>query len=201
MTPATTLPASTNVPALPATVSVIQSQPMSRTDFWSIIFTLVFGIGLAVLASLSAQRGWLIWLAVSVGGLGGLAHEIAQSGGKIFFFERKLDGIYIGTLAGAVLGAVAGLLAIRGLIVNPEGQLNVTQLIYEAFIAGMAMKGVTEAAGGQAIPPGSESVTPGQALAVEATVAAIAKGTSQPPTLADLNKPLPPPPPTLPPDI
>jgi hypothetical protein len=195
MTPSTTLP------AVPAIASAAQSQTMSRLDFWSIIATVLFGIGLGILASLSAERGWVIWLAVSVGGLGGLVHEIAQSGGKIFFFERKLDGIYIGALAGAILGAVAGLLAIRGLIINPAAPVNPRQLIYEAFLAGMALKGITEAAGGEALPAGSESVTPGQALAAEASVTAIVKGGSQAPTLADLEKPFAPPPPTLPPDI
>ncbi|HSK62444.1 MAG TPA: hypothetical protein VK893_01335 [Pyrinomonadaceae bacterium] len=176
---------------------------MPRADFWSIIVTVLVGIGLGILASISADRGWVIWLAVSVGGLGGLVHEIAQSGGKIFFFERKADGFYVGALGGAVLGAAAGLLAVRGFLTepNPDPPLNVTQLIYEAFIAGMALKGVTEAAGGQAIPEGSESVTPGQAMAIEASVNAITKGTTQAPTLADLGKPFDPPPSTLPADI
>lgn len=201
MTPSTTLTASTSVPAVPAPASAAQSERMPRSDFWSIIVTVLVGIGLGILASVSAERSWTIWLAVSVGGLGGLVHEIAQSGGKIFFFERKLDGIYIGALAGTILGAVAGLLAIHGFLINHAAPLNPTELIYEAFIAGMALKGVTEAAGGQALPPGSESVTPGQALAAEASVTAIAKGASQPLTLADLDKPLEPPPPTLPADI
>jgi hypothetical protein len=156
------------------------------------------GIGLAILASVSADRGWLIWLAVSVGGLGGLVHEIAQSGGKILFFERKLDGFYLGGLAGVVLGAAAGMLAIRGFLVDPNVPVNTFELIYEAFLAGMALKGVTEAAGGQALPEGSDSVTPGQALAAEAAVNNLARG-GQAPTLADLNRPFDPPPAALPP--
>jgi hypothetical protein len=207
MTPSTTLPASTTASAVPAQAPAAQSETMSKSDLWSIIVTVVVGMGLAILAYVSAERyssgrGWVIGLAVAVGGLGGLVHEIAQSGGKIFFFERKLDGIYIGALAGAILGAVAGLLAIRGLISNnPADAPTSTELIYEAFIAGMALKGVMEAAGGQALPPGSDSVTPGQAMAAEASVTAIAKGAAQAPTLADLDKPFDPPPSTLPADI
>lgn len=197
MTPPTTLPA-TNVPAVAAANT--DDQKMSRTDFWSIIITVLVGVGLAILASVSAERNWLIWLAVSVGGLGGLVHEIAQSGGKILFFERKLDGFYLGGLAGVVLGAAAGLLAIRGFLVDPNVQVNEFELIYEAFLAGMALKGVTEAAGGQALPEGSNSVTPGQALAAEDAVNRLARG-GQAPTMADLDKPFGPPPATLPPGI
>ena len=196
---ALTLPS--NAAAASRTAPATQDQSMSTADFWSVIVTVAVAIGLAVLASISAQRGWVIWLAVAVGALGGLVHEIAQSGGKILFFERKLDGFYIGALAGAVLGAVAGLLAIRGAITNPTDPVNVTELFYEAFLAGMALKGVTEAAGGQALPAGSDSVTPGQALAAEATLSAIAQGGSGMPTMADLDKPFDPPPSTLPADI
>ena len=198
---------SANAATMPNTVNgaqddapATQDQSMSRADFWSVIVTVAVAIGLAVLASISAQRGWVIWLAVAVGALGGLVHEIAQSGGKILFFERKLDGFYIGGLAGAVLGAVADLIAIRGAITNPAETPNITELFYEAFLAGMALKGITEAAGGQALPEGSDSVTPGQALAAEATLSAMTGGSGKP-TLADLDKPFDPPPATLPADI
>ena len=162
----------------------------STTEIYSIVVTLAMGVGLGILASLSARHNWVIWLAVSVGGLGGLAHELAQSGGKILFFERKLDGIYIGSLAGVVLGAAAGLLAVRGLIISPAAQLGSTQLIYEAFLAGLALKGVTEAAGGQALPAGSDSVTPGQAMAAEASLNEIASGQpGQPPPVPQPSTP------------
>jgi len=97
-------------------------------------------------------------LAGSCGGRpGGLAHEVAQSGGKILFFERKLDGFYIGSLGGVILGAVAGLLAARGFIVNPSTLMAGPQpgpipMIFEIFFAGLALKGVTEAVGGRAVP-------------------------------------------------
>lgn len=198
---ALTIPNTTNV-ANAATAPATQDQSMSRADFWSVIVTVAVGIGMAILATISAERGSVIWLAIAVGALGGLVHEIAQSGGKILFFERKLDGFYIGALAGAVLGAVAGLLAVRGAITNPTAEpFNITELFYEAFLAGMALKGVTEAAGGQALPAGSDSVTPGQALAAEATLSALAQGGSGKPSMADLDKPLDPPPATLPADV
>lgn len=191
-----TPPTPKQLPAPPAAPAA--SEGLTTTDIISIISTVGIAVALAILASLSVSNGWVIWLAVSVGGLGGLAHELAQSGGKILFFERKLDGVYIGSLAGTILGAVAGLLAIRGLIINPVTQPQPIQLVYEAFLAGLAMKGVVEAAGGQALPAGSESVTSGQALAAEKVVNEIAAG--QEPALNPVNVSghFPPPPPVLP---
>lgn len=203
-TATTTLPLSP-----PVSTPAVQRDELSRIEIWSIIFTVGIGVVLVIIAYISAGRysagrGWVIGLAASVGALGGLVHEVAQSGGKIFFFERKLDGFYIGSVAGAILGSVAGLLAIQGLISepisDPANAPTSTRLIYQALLAGIALKGVTEAAGGQALPPGSESVTPGQAMAAEASVAAIAAGSSKPKTPADL-PPLGPVPQTLPADL
>jgi len=131
------------------------SDPTGLTPLekYSIAGTVVIGILLAVLADASAGHQWMLWLAASVGALGGLAHEIAQSGGKIAFFQRYQDGFYLGSVAGMVLGAVAGLLVVRGLDAGlaGSGATTTTQLAYDAFIAGLALKGVTEAAGGTAV--------------------------------------------------
>lgn len=191
---------------LPAPAPAVDK--LSTTDIWSIIITVVFGVALVILATISANRGWVIGLAVSVGAVGGLIHEIAQSGGKILFFERKADGFYLGSLAGAVLGGVAGLLAVRGLIIDPAANPGTVELVYDSLLAGIALKGVTEAAGGQAIPPGSGSLTPSQAMATAATVDAIAAGAGTPalppvlgPLPTALSQPLGPVPDVLPPDI
>jgi hypothetical protein len=129
---------------------------ISTIEKISVIVTLAMGIALALLAWASAHFQWLLWLAASVGALGGLAHEIAQSGGRIMFFERHQDGIYLGSLAGMVLGGVAALLVIRGHLMAQGAvavtSVNTVQLTYEIFIAGLALKGVTEAAGGKAVP-------------------------------------------------
>src|SRR5207302_278748 len=127
----------------------------------SMIVTLLIAVGLGVVATITAKQfaptsPRVLWLAIAVGGLGGLAHEIAQSRGTILVVERRADGIYLGTIAGVILGAVAGLLAVKGLLISPTSpatQPGAIQLIYEAFIAGLALKGITEAAGGQALPP------------------------------------------------
>ena len=129
---------------------------LTPLEKFSIIATVVMGIVLGVLGWASAHNNWLLWLAASVGALGGLVHEIAQSGGKIMFFQRHQDGMYLGSLAGVVLGAVAGILVIRGhLIASAAGNaplVSTIQLSYEIFMAGLALKGVTEAATGNAVP-------------------------------------------------
>lgn len=198
-------------PALPPAVPPTPppaGDKLSTTDIWSIITTVLLGVALVILASISAGQGWVIGLAATVGGIGGLVHEIAQSGGKILFFERKADGFYLGSAAGAVLGAVAGLLAVRGLIIDPAASPGTTALVFDSLLAGMALKGVTEAAGGQAIPAGSGSLTPSQAMATAATVNAIAAGANTPalppalgPLPAALSQSLGPVPDVLPADI
>ena len=117
----------------------------------------VWGIFATITArDLSVTSPRAIWLAVAVGGLGGLAHEIAQSRGTILVAQRRADGIYLGTIAGIMLGAVAGLLAVKALLITPPiPSPTAMQLIYESFIAGLALKGITEAAGGQPMSPTS----------------------------------------------
>jgi hypothetical protein len=107
-----------------------------------------------ILAGVSGHNQWWLLLAASVGGLGGLAHEIAQSGGKIWFFQRYQDGLYLGAVAGIVLGAVAGILVVRGHLTasgaDPQS-VSAIQLSSEVFFAGLGLKGVAEAAGGNPV--------------------------------------------------
>ena len=129
-----------------------QGQGLTKFEWISIITTVVLLVLLAILSWISAVNNWIFTLAMSVGGLGGLVHEIAQSGGKILFFQKQKDGMYLGTISGIVLGAVAGLLTIRGFL--PSDGSNATtdmQIIYEVFLAGLALKGVVEAAGGTTV--------------------------------------------------
>jgi hypothetical protein len=97
---------------------------------------------------LSYRNQSLLVLAFSVGGPGGLVHEIAQSRGKILFFQRQSDGLYLGAIAGVILGAIAGILVIRGYLTGDIATTNATlvQMSYETFLAGLALKGVAEAA-------------------------------------------------------
>jgi hypothetical protein len=118
-------------------------------DWISIAVTVSIGLVLAIAAWFSYQNQSLFILAFSVGGLGGLVHDIAQSRGKLLFFKRQSDGLYLGTVAGVFLGAVAGVVVIRGYLTGDTPTANATfvQMSYEAFLAGLALKGVAEAAG------------------------------------------------------
>lgn len=131
--------------------------PLTPIQKTSLIMTGVTFVLLCILAWASVHYSLVLLLAVSVGGLGGFAHEIAQSGGKITFLKRENeDGVYLGTLAGVVLGGVAGILVIRGHLITSGGgavvSTSMTELAYEVFTAGLALKGVTEAATGREVP-------------------------------------------------
>lgn len=138
----------------------------------SIVFNLFLLLALGTI-TLCAPPYLLILRALSIGGLGGLVHEFAQSGGKITFAKKYDDGLYIGSLAGTILGAVAGLLVIQGYVPHPgispsqvgntttsASQEKLTSdstsvnlgTYLEIFFAGLGLKGVIEAAGGTKEP-------------------------------------------------
>jgi hypothetical protein len=126
----------------------------------SLVVTGVTFVVLCILAWVSSHYNWLLWLVVSVGGLGGLVHEFAQSGGKIAVVLRCEDGLYLGALSGVVLGAVAGILVIPDHLVastsGTELSVSMNHLACEAFSAGLALKGVAEAMGGNRPEPVSK---------------------------------------------
>lgn len=125
---------------------------MSSDEKWAVgAFVFIFVVA-AILATLSARNHWVLWLAVSGGALGGWAHELAQSGGKILYPKSMSDGFYLGGLSGVVLGAVAGILVVRGHLTGGTSDINMVQLSYEVFMAGLALKGITEAASGKSVP-------------------------------------------------
>lgn len=132
--------------------SVTPPPGLSPSEKASVIVTVVLLVILSTIAAVSSHNHYVLPLAVSVGGIGGLIHEIAQSRGRILFFQRFQDGMYLGSVAGVILGAVAGVLAIRGYVANGAATVDTTQITYEIFLAGLALKGVVEAAGGNAVP-------------------------------------------------
>jgi hypothetical protein len=133
----------------PAQQPAQQAQKLTPRERSSIVATVIIGVALAFTAWFSYHKQWLLVMAFSVGGLGGFVHDIAQSRGKLLFFERHSDGLYLGTIAGVFLGAVAGILVIRGYLTGDTTTTNATfvNMSYEAFLAGLALKGVAEAAG------------------------------------------------------
>jgi len=74
-------------------------------DSKSIAATVVLAIGLVGLGVFSFRKiwpnqntGWIIWLGLAAGGLGGVLHEFAQSGGKLKFTTCWTDGEEAGYL-------------------------------------------------------------------------------------------------------
>jgi hypothetical protein len=139
----------------------------SRRELLSVLTTIAL-VAVAILIAWATygRPADVLVFSYAVGALGGLVHEIAQSGGKIMFFERKLDGMYLGTLSGMILGGVSGLVIARG--IRPD---DAQTLFYEALLAGMAMKGLVEATTGEPLPPGQQHVTAPQAAEAEALIA------------------------------
>lgn len=113
-------------------------ESLTSIEKFSLVITILLVALLGFLARESTHYHSILLLAASVGALGGLTHEIAQSGGKIMFFEKEEGGMYLGSLAGAVLGAVAGILMVRGhLIESAAGSalsISWTQLSYEVYM-------------------------------------------------------------------
>lgn len=86
-------------------------------------------------------------VAIAAAAIGGYTHEIVQSGGSVAYPQLKQDGLYLGSVTGLVFGGIAGMLIVQGL--PPTASVNFT-LISQMFFAGLGLKGIAEAAGGQA---------------------------------------------------
>jgi hypothetical protein len=132
----------------------------------SIVLTLISTTVIAVMAVWADSAGNVLWTAVSVGAIGGLVHEIAQSKGTAFIPDTnntsssntKKDETtnggesYLGGLIGIILGGAAGLVALS---VSTAPTSVSTQMIATAFAAGVALKGIADSAASS--PKGSSS--------------------------------------------
>jgi MFS-type transporter involved in bile tolerance (Atg22 family) len=116
-------------------------------------------IAIQVLWAYSAND--IIWTAVGVGALGGLAHEISQSKGTAFLPDTASSGqnggkagskdneSYLGGLLGIILGGAAGFLTLSA--VSASTTVSV-QFAVTAFSAGAAFKGIADAAASPSKP-------------------------------------------------
>lgn len=113
---------------------------------WGVPVTFGSVAALIVLAVWASDNGSAALLAVTAGAIGGVFHEIAQSSGQIVLPRTQTDKsnsnpeLYLGTLSGLFLGAVAGILILSAT------QQSGLPLGLTGFTAGLALKGVSEAA-------------------------------------------------------
>ncbi len=99
----------------------------------------------AALAYLNYRDNIVLLTAIFVGALGGIVHELAQSNGSFVLPHRIGNDYYLGGLFGLVAGGVAGLILAQGFA---SGTSVSTQLLSESFLAGLGLKGVSEAVSG-----------------------------------------------------
>jgi hypothetical protein len=111
----------------------------------TIIVVVAFAVASAILNDVFAT-------AVLVGAIGGLVHELVSSNGK--YILPNIDStsgnpsdVSLGGLYGLVIGGVAGLLLVGGLAATTV----TAQVLSSAFLAGLAVKGVSDAAAGNAV--------------------------------------------------
>jgi small-conductance mechanosensitive channel len=132
-----------STPTAAKTGSLIPSPRMS------IVLTLIATTVIAVMAVWADSTENLLWTAVTVGAIGGLVHEIAQSKGTAFLPDtdnsqpNKSGESYLGGLLGILLGGAAGLVALS--VSNAPTSVSI-QMIATAFAAGVALKGIADSA-------------------------------------------------------
>ncbi len=105
-----------------------------------IIFVLII-----VFAVLSYNYKSVLAMVVLAGAIGGLLHEIVQSQGKYILPNTDATGnCCLGGLIGIISGVIAGFILYQGLSATTAATVS-GMLFTEAFLAGLALKGVADA--------------------------------------------------------
>ena len=109
------------------------------------VASLVVFILLIIFAALSYEGKHVFLTAITAGALGGLAHELVQSKGTYILPHTDNTGNFcLGGLFGIVSGGLAGLIMYSGLDLTAGIKVS-GQLFTQAFLAGLAVKGVADA--------------------------------------------------------
>ncbi|HUI86683.1 MAG TPA: hypothetical protein VLY21_05985 [Nitrososphaerales archaeon] len=151
------------------------AEQLSTGAKWSVLATIVTTVLVAFIALWADKASNVLWAVVSVGALGGLVHEIAQSKGTAFLPGQgtqpnnpagqgtpapsaggappkgKADSggkgeDYLGGLVGVILGGAAGLLTLGATSGTAVPTTVSLQVIVAAFSAGIALKGISDSA-------------------------------------------------------
>jgi hypothetical protein len=116
---------------------------------WNIIITFILTV-IAIFASFwFYTTGYLVGAVISIGAVGGIVHEIAQSKGTALIpGDSNTDGSkenYLGAFLGIILGGAAGLLTLSTATGTGTATLSL-QVVVTAFAAGVALKGISDSA-------------------------------------------------------
>ncbi len=124
---------------MPQTLKGLKVNPEEQ---WAVFGSLIVTVILALIGYVVLKDTF--FTSIFVGALGGVVHEIAQSNGKLLFPKTDTDGVYLGGLYGLLAGGIAGLILAQGL----GGVGLSTTLLSESFLAGLSLKGFSEAVAG-----------------------------------------------------
>ena len=122
----------------------MSQKPKKRVVTLSQIGTFAAIVIAVVVAAYGVTSSNVLLTAISVGAVGGLVHEVAQSNGKVIVPkpDEGSGDIYLGGLFGLIAGGVAGLLVAQGL---PGSAAVTNSWLSEFFLAGLGLKGFSEA--------------------------------------------------------
>ena len=107
---------------------------------WVFIFVIAILFILGVAGSLTKS---VLLLGVVVGCVGGIIHDLVQNKAIILYPKTSDEGVYIGWILGVILGGAAGFIAIASGVASTAFN---AQSLLAPFTAGIALKGITDAA-------------------------------------------------------
>jgi len=117
---------------------------------WTTIITFIVIVALSVGMY---EAKYALPMVVFAGAIGGLLHEIVQSQGKFILPTMDNGNFCLGGLVGIIIGAIAGFILYQGLSLSSSAVSGM--LFSQAFLSGLAAKGVTDAV--QPPPPKSNN--------------------------------------------
>ncbi len=118
-----------------------KKKPAISSSQWVTLASIIIAVIIGWVAVI--EKNVLI-TAITVGALGGIVHELAQSSGKIIVPKTDTGSrdIYLGGLFGLISGGVAGLLIAQSL---PDNAQITNSWLSQFFLAGLSLKGFSEA--------------------------------------------------------
>ena len=116
-------------------------------DGWLAVIIIAILIILGVAGGLAKS---VLLLAIVVGCVGGLIHDLIQNKAILLKPKTTAEGIYIGWILGIILGGAAGFIAIASGVASTTFEV---QSLLAPFTAGIALKGITDAATNAVVKP------------------------------------------------